>query len=82
MKVLLNATALRVAGGRSVARNLLLALRDVATGHAFVAYVPPNCGYEELAGGNLTVVPVPESFRTVMHGVPSSLFVGRSPNRS
>ena len=54
--------ALRTAGGLSVGLSFLKAFRENPGSHRIDAFVPPQCGYEELASPQLTTHPVPESF--------------------
>ena len=55
MKILVNATACRVAGGRTVALNFLRCYREGNFPHDLLVVAPPACGYEELAGGRVTI---------------------------
>ena len=55
MKLLVNAVACRVAGGRSVALNFLRSYRAGRFPHDLVVYAPDGAGYEELEGDRLRV---------------------------
>ena len=55
MKILVNATACRVAGGRTVALNFLRCYREGNFPHDLLVVAPPACGYEELAGGRVAI---------------------------
>lgn len=52
MDLLINATSLRSAGGRSVAINFLSALDERNQQIDAIAYVPPNAGYLDAVPGN------------------------------
>jgi glycosyltransferase involved in cell wall biosynthesis len=55
VKILVNAIACRVAGGRAVALNFLRSYRDGDFPHNLVVWAPGGCGYEELAGGRIEI---------------------------
>ncbi len=59
MKLLVNAVACRVAGGRSVALNFLRGYRAGRYAHEMVVYAPAGVGYEELAGDRVRVEVAP-----------------------
>jgi glycosyltransferase involved in cell wall biosynthesis len=58
MKVLVNAVALASAGGRSVAMNFLKAYAVADGEDEFLVCSPPMCGYEELAGKHIRILPL------------------------
>jgi glycosyltransferase involved in cell wall biosynthesis len=55
LKILVNAVACRVAGGRAVALNFLRGYREGDFAHELVVLAPADCGYEEVAGGRVRV---------------------------
>lgn len=59
MRVAVNATSLRSAGGRSVGLNVVSALGEIKGGLEIIVYVPPNVGYEELGRDHIEVQPIP-----------------------
>ena len=58
--ILINATALNSAGGRSIGLNFLKGLLDchIDDGNNYYFYVPENCGYEEegISKKNITII--------------------------
>lgn len=48
MRMVVLAHNLRVAGGLSVGRNVIAALRRVADEHEYLIFMPHGCGYEEI----------------------------------
>jgi glycosyltransferase involved in cell wall biosynthesis len=63
MKVLVNAVSCRVAGGRTVAQNFLRSYRAGSFSHDLVVYAPGHAGYEDLAGGRVTVKIAPSALQ-------------------
>ncbi len=59
MKVLVNAIACRVAGGRTVGLNFLRCYRESGFPHDLIVYAPAGVGYEELDGGRVRVEVAP-----------------------
>jgi glycosyltransferase involved in cell wall biosynthesis len=69
VKIVVNAIALRVAGGRSVGQNFLRAYEASANPHELLVFAPAGCGYEELASDRLRVEAVPARFhRSLLRG--------------
>lgn len=61
MKILVNALALKAAGGRSVGLNFLRAVRKVGGNHTYYVIAPRGAGYEDVASESVVVHPLPKS---------------------
>ena len=71
MKILVNAIACRVAGGRTVAMNFLRCYREGDFDHELIVYTPAKLGYEALDAPNVHIHPVP----SIVHSGPARLWV-------
>lgn len=59
MRILVNAMACRVAGGRTLALNFLRSYREGGFPHELVVYAPAGAGYEPLAGDRVRIEVAP-----------------------
>ena len=63
MKIVVNAVALRMAGGLSVAKNFLRAVQSQGSNHQLFVFAAGGCGYEEFESDPLfTMYYVPKRF--------------------
>ena len=66
MKILVNATTCRVAGGRTVAINFLRCFGQGDFGHELIVYAPGGCGYEDLGAPNIEIRVAPRIVHRIL----------------
>lgn len=54
-RIFINGMSAKSGGGKSVLRNLLQSLAEIADGHEYVVAVPRDAGYDDLAGENVSL---------------------------
>lgn len=64
MKILVDASSLRAAGGLAVGRGICSSLRELHSENTFLVLAPEGIGYEEFAGKNIRVVTLPRLLRS------------------